>query len=161
MTKHISLCALAVLVLTLASILHAQTVYTGTCDVSQISYTATDFVSESVVSTIFTDMPNSVFFFNVTNGGGCAKIDFSASIATKSASRLIFRILFDQDPKVVIVPAEISLPPQAEGGNVTASFILPLEDGLGAGNHNVRIQWRTPQPTTALSSNTRVVAYHN
>jgi len=161
MKRRLSVHMLVVLVFTLAGSVCAQTtVFTGTCDVNQISYTATDSVSETIVSTTFTGVPNTAFFFNVTDGL-CAKIDFSASIASGSQSRLTLRLLFDENPEVVILPGEIQLNPTSEGRNFSASFILPLEDGLAAGNHNVRIQWRSQHPTTVMSSNTRVVTYHN
>jgi hypothetical protein len=100
-------------------------------------------------------------FFNVIANEGCLKIDFSSSIASKSEGPLILRVLFDQNPKVVIVPGEIQLNVTSEGNDFNASFILPLEDGLGPGNHNVRIQWRSQQPRSVVTSQTSVVTQHN
>jgi len=161
MEKRLSVRVLAVLLFTLAGIVHAQsTVFTGTCDISQVSYTTTNSVSKTIVSTTFTDVPNTVVNF-VVNVGGCAKIDFSTSIVSDSQGPLIFRVLFDTSTGVVIVPGEIRLNPTSEGSLFSASFILPIEDGLGAGNHNVRIQWRSSQPSTVLSSKTSVITYHD
>ena len=95
MEKRLSVRVLAVLLFTLAGIVHAQsTVFTGTCDISQVSYTTTNSVSKTIVSTTFTDVPNTVVNF-VVNVGGCAKIDFSTSIVSDSQGPLIFRVLFD------------------------------------------------------------------
>jgi hypothetical protein len=161
MEKRLSVRVFVVLLFTLAGVVHAQDpVYTGTCDISQISYTTTNAVSKTVVSTRFTDVPNTVVNF-IVNVGGCAKIDFSTSIVSDSQEPLIFRVLFDTSTGVVIVPGEIRFSPTSEGSLFSASFILPLEDGLGAGNHNVRIEWRSPQPSTVLSSKTSVITYHN
>jgi len=149
------------LVLALAGIARGQSpVFVGTCNISQISYTATDSVSSTFVPKTFTDIPNTLLFVPV-NVGECLKIEFSISIASESEGPLILRVLFDENPDVIIVPGEIRLKPTSEHKHFTVSFILPLEDGLGPGNHNVRIQWRSPEPSRVVSSKTSVVVHHN
>jgi hypothetical protein len=66
MEKRLSVPLIAVFLSTIVGIVHAQsTVFTGTCDISQISYTSTNSVSKTVVSTTFTDVPNTVVNFIV------------------------------------------------------------------------------------------------
>jgi len=161
MKKARIICLAFVLALTLGDVVSAQSpVFTGNCDVTRISYTATDSASNAVVSTTFSDVPNTVSNF-IVDVGGCARIDFSASIASESQKPLIFRVLFDQNAAVVIVPAEIRFDPASEDHHFSASFILPLDDGLGAGYHNVRIQWRSSEPRAVRISKTSVVTTHN
>jgi hypothetical protein len=135
-------------------------VYTGTCDVSQISYTATNAVSTTVLSTTFTYVPNTVVNFTV-GVGECLKIEFSTSIVSPPKQPLIFRALFDTSASVVVVPGQIRLNPASQDSHFTASFILPLEDGLGPGGHNVKIQWQSPQSGAVVASGTSVIVHHN
>ena len=161
MKKVRFVCLLFILALAHEGIVRAQSpVFTGTCDINQISYTATDSSSDTAVSRTFSDVPHTISNF-VVNVGGCARIDFSASIASESQEPLIFRVLLDQNTGVEIVPGEIRFDPASGDRHFSASFILPLEDGLGAGGHNVRIQWRSPEPRTVRISQTSVVTYHN
>jgi len=161
MKTYLGVCVLVASMFVLADAARAQTtVFTGTCDITQISYTTTDSVSNTVVSTTFTDVPNTVLYFDV-NIGECAKIDLSMTIASDSHGPLFLRLLFDENPNLAIVPSQIELNPTSKASYFSASFILPLENRLGPGNHNVRIQWRSPQPSRVLSGKTSVVTYHN
>jgi hypothetical protein len=161
MKKPLSVGLLTVLAFSFAGVVQAQApVYTGTCDLSQISYVATDAVSGSVVKKTFTDVPNAAVTFTV-NVGGCAKIDVATTIASDSQRPLTLQILFDGNPSLVIVPGTIEVTPALGGRKIKASFILPVEDGLGAGSHNVTLQWKSASKDIVLSSKTSVVVYHN
>lgn len=161
MKKHLRVGLVAVMAFSLAGIARAQApVYTGTCDVSQISYVATDAVSGSIVTKAFTDVPNTALSFTV-NVGGCLKIDVASTIASESQRPLTLQVLFDGNPSVIIVPGAVDFTPALGGRKFKASFILPVEDGLGAGTHNVVVQWKSAAKDIVLSSKTSVVVYHN
>lgn len=161
MKKQLGVGLLAVLGFSLTGVVRAQApVYTGTCNVSQISYVATDAVSGSVVTKAFTDVPNTALNFTVTVGG-CLKIDVATTIASESQRPLTLQVLFDGNPGVVIVPGTVEVTPALGGRKFKASFILPVEDGLGAGSHNVTLQWKSAAKDIVLSSKTSVVVYHD
>jgi|SRR5580692_368243 hypothetical protein len=152
---------LLVFLSTLVGLGHAENpAFTGTCDISQISYIATGAATRTVVSNTFTDLPGTVLFFNVTNGG-CLKIELSTSLVSQEQGPLLLRVVFDQNPKVIIVPGEIRVHASSKHSYLGVTFILPLQDGLEAGNHNVRVQWRSPQARAVVSSKTVVVIHHN
>jgi hypothetical protein len=75
--------------------------------------------------------------------GQAIKVDFSASLSTQSEYPLQIRMLFDENPSLLIAPARITILPKEKLTHYSATFLLPVENGLGPGGHNVRIQWQS------------------
>lgn len=135
-------------------------VFRGTFDANKISYAAANDPVKAVVAQTFSDVPDMVIFFDVASGQA-VRVDFSASIASLSGRPLLLRMLFDEDPNVIIEPVEIRFDPGPALTHVSATFLLPLENGLAPGNHNVRIQWRSTQINRVVASHRTLVVEHN
>src|SRR5262245_55602022 len=74
-----------------------STAVTGTFDANRLSYTAADDVVKSLVTQVYTDVPDMVVWFDVTQGQA-VKVDFSAGIAGQDENPLTLRMVFDENP---------------------------------------------------------------
>ena|SRR5437763_5641382 len=115
---------------------------------------------QSLVPQTFVDVPDMAVVFYVALGEA-VKVDFSASISSPSRGPLLIRLLFDDNPSLTIEPSKIRINPNSTATRYTATFLLPIENGLGPGNHIVKIQWRSPQPLQVTSSGRVLVVEHN
>jgi len=138
----------------------AQTTVTGSFDANRISYVAADATVKSLVAQTYTDVPDMVVYFEVA-GGQAVKVDFSASIAAQSEDPLLLRMVFDENPSLLIAPTKITIRPKEKLMHYTATFLLPLENGLGPGGHNVRIQWRSSDGRSVVSAHRTLAVQHN
>lgn len=133
---------------------------TGTFDADKISYTAADEAAKSLVTQGYADVPNMVVWFEVTQGQA-VKVDFSAAIAAQDGNPLTLRMVFDENPSLLIEPAKVTLIPTTKSKFVSLTFLLPVENGLGPGGHNVRIQWRAQNMSQVVSTHRTLVVQHN
>jgi hypothetical protein len=133
---------------------------TGSFDANRISYVAADETAKSLVTRAYADVPDMVVFFEVAQGQA-VKVDFSASIAAQSGDPLSLRMVFDENPSLLIAPAKVTIRPTAELMHYSAAFLLPVENGLGPGGHNVRIQWRSSDGSRVVSTHRTLVVQHN
>jgi hypothetical protein len=138
----------------------AQTTVTGSFDTNRISYAAGDETVKSLVAQAYTDVPDMLVWFEVAEGQA-VKVDFSASISAQSEDPLLVRMVFDENPSLLIVPAKITIRPKEKLTHYTATFLLPVENGLGPGGHNVRIQWRSSDGRSVVSAHRTLVVQHN
>ena len=138
----------------------AQTTVTGSFDANRISYVAADGTVKSFVGQAYADVPDMVVYFEVTENQA-VKVDFSASIAAQSEDPLLVRMVFDENPSLLIAPTKITIRPKDKLTHYTVTFLLPLENGLGPGGHNVRIQWRSSDGESVVSAHRTLVVQHN
>jgi len=138
----------------------AQTTVTGSFDANRISYVAADATVKSFVGQAYADVPDMVVYFEVTEGQA-VKVDFSASIAAQSEDPLLVRMVFDENHSLLIAPTKITIRPKDKLTHYTVTFLLPLENGLGPGGHNVRIQWRSSDGESVVSAHRTLVVQHN
>jgi hypothetical protein len=138
----------------------AQTTVTGSFDANKISYVAADATVKSFVGQTYADVPDMVVYFEVTEGQA-VKVDFSASIAAQSEGPLLLTMVFDENPSLLIAPTTITIRPKDKLAHYTVTFLLPLENGLGPGGHNVRIQWRSSDGESVVSAHRTLVVQHN
>ena len=89
----------------------AQTTVTGSLDASKISYVAADATLKSFVGQAYADVPDMVVYFDVAEGQA-VKVDFSASIASQSEDPLLLRMVFDENPSLLIAPSKITIRPK-------------------------------------------------
>jgi hypothetical protein len=135
-------------------------VFTGSFDANRISYVAADEPTKSLVTKAYTDVPDMVVFFEVAQGQA-VEVNFSASVAAQSENPVLLRMVFDENPSLIIMPATITIRPKTKLTHYSSTFLLPLENGLGPGGHNVRIQWRTPDGGSVVSAHSTLVVRHN
>jgi hypothetical protein len=88
-------------------------------------------------------------------------VDFSASIAAQSEDPLLLRMVFDENPSLLIAPTKITIRPKEKLMHYTATFLLPGENGLGPRGHNVRIQWRSSDGRSVVSAHRTLAVQHN
>jgi hypothetical protein len=138
----------------------AQTTVTGSFDASKISYVAADATLKSFVGQAYADVPDMVVYFDVAEGQA-VKVDFSASIASQAEDPLLLRMVFDENPSLLIAPSKITIRPKDRLNHYSVTFLLPLENGLGPGGHNVRIQWRSSDGESVVSAHRTLVVQHN
>ena len=151
------------LVLTLAfsgSATAQSSTSTRTCDFSQVSYSATDGVTKPAVSNAFSDVPNAAVSFSALNGG-CLLIEFSASLTARAAGSFFVRPIIDQDSSITTVPSMISVSASADPRQVRLMFVLPVEQGITAGNHSVKIQIKASRLNALNASGIIVAVHHN
>jgi hypothetical protein len=141
------------------SALAQSTAVTGTFDANKISYVAADDAAKSVVTQSYADVPDMLVWFEVTQGQA-VKVDFSAAMAGQG-NALTLRMVFDENPGLLIEPAKVTLQPTGKLELFSATFLLPLENGLEPGGHNVRIQWRTQNTSQVVSTHRTLVVQHN
>jgi hypothetical protein len=155
---------LATVIVSLAlgsSALAQSQVFTGTFDANKISYVAADASAKSSVTQAYADAPDMVLFFDVVEGQA-VEVNFSASIAAQSEDPLLLRMVLDLNPRLIVAPARITIRPTTKSTYFTATFLFPVENGLVGGNHNVRIQWRSPDKSqVVVSTNRTLVVRHN
>lgn len=137
-----------------------STAVTGTFDANKISYVAADDVVKSLVTQGYSDVPDMLVWFDVTQGEA-VKVDFSAAIAGQDENPLTLRMVFDENPSLLIEPAKVTLQPTTNSKLFSATFILPLENGLGPGGYNVRMQWRAQNSRQVVSTHRTLVVQHN
>jgi hypothetical protein len=138
-----------------------STVFTGTFVANRISYVAADESAKSPVTQDYADVPDMVLFFDVVEGQA-VEVNFSASIAAQTEDPLLLRMVLDQNPLLIVAPARITIRPKLKRTYFSATFLFPLDNGLGPGNHNVRIQWRTPDWShIVVSAHRTLVVRHN
>ena len=138
-----------------------STVFTGTFDANRISYVGAEESAKSPVTQDYADVPDMVLFFDVVEGQA-VEVDFSASIAAQTEDPLLLRMVLDQNPLLIVAPARITIRPKLKLTYFSATFLFPLDNGLGPGNHNVRIQWRTPDWShIVVSAHRTLVVRHN
>jgi hypothetical protein len=138
----------------------AQSAVTGSFDATRISYAAGDGIVKSFVAQAYTDVPDMLVWFEVAEGQA-VKVDFSASLSTQSEDPLQIRMVFDENPSLLIAPARITILPKEKLTHYSATFLLPVENGLGPGGHNVRIQWRSQIGRSLVSAHRTLVVQHN
>jgi hypothetical protein len=138
----------------------AQSTVTGSFDANRISYAAGDETVKSFVAQEYTDVPDMLVGFDVFEGQA-VKVDFSASLSAQSDNPLLIRMVFDENPSLLIAPTKIALRPKEKLTHYTATFLLPRENGLGPGGHNVRIQWRSRDGRSVVSAHRTLVVQHN
>ena len=131
-------------------------VLTGTFSVNRISYVAADESAKSPVTPAYADVPDMVLVFDVVEGQA-VEVDFSASIAAQSEDPLLLRMVLDQNPLLIVAPARITIRPKTKLTYFSATFLFPVDNGLGPGNHNVRIQWRSPDWSHVVVSTHRTL----
>jgi hypothetical protein len=137
-----------------------STALTGTFDANKISYVAADDAAKSLVTQSYSDVPDMLVWFEVIQGQA-VKVDFSAAIAGQNENALTLRMVFDENPGLVIEPAKVTLRPTSKLDLFCATFLLPLENGLGPGGHNVRIHWRAQSTSQVVSTHRTLVVQHN
>jgi hypothetical protein len=155
---------LATVIISLAfgsNALAQSTVLTGTFDANRISYVAADESAKLPVAQGYADVPDTVLFFDVVEGQA-VEVDFSASIAAQSEDPLLLRMVLDQNPSKIVAPAGITIRPKTKLPYFSATFLFPVDNGLGPGNHNVRIQWRSRDGShVVVSTHRTLVVRHN
>ena len=154
------LAGLIVAVLIGSNALAQSTAVTGTFDANKISYIAADEAAKSLVTQNYADVPDMLVGFEVTQGQA-VKVDFSAAIAGQDENPLTLRMVFDENPSLLIEPAKVTLRPTTKSTLFSATFLLPLENGLGPGGHQVRIQWRAQNTSQVVSTHRLLVVQHN
>lgn len=137
-----------------------STAVTGTFDANKLSYVAAHDAAKSLVTQSYADVPDMLVWFDVTQGQA-VKVDFSAAIAGQDENALTLRMVFDENPGLLMEPAKVTFHPTSKLDLFSATFLLPLENGLGPGGHNVRIQWRAQSTSQVVSTHRTLIVQHN
>lgn len=137
-------------------------VTSGTCNVTKMSYVTSRDSAETSISSTFVDLPDMVLFFDVAEGQ-CVKIEFSTLFGPETVGNIEIRAQFDQIPEAstVTVPDQVQITAAPVGYHIF-TFIVPIESGLGPGNHNVRIQIRGSDTGSVVATKKRsLTVLHN
>ena len=156
-------------VLTLMSIVFCATlaqaqVYTGSCYLPSVTYTASPGAVISEVSTSYSEVPDMVEGFDVSIGE-CVTIEFSLEVSGPVVKDLFIRAVFDENTDLVMLPQQVRLQAVPDTGSrgvyYQVQFILAVENGLGPGGHNVKIQWKGASGGKVFSRKRTLVVHHN
>ena len=135
-------------------------VTTGTCSITKMSYvTSRDTASTSTSSTAFTALPDMHVYFDVAEGQ-CVKIEFSMVLSSQTPQFLDVRVLFDAITEPV-APASIRVAAIPFSQYQVFTFLVPIESGLGPGNHNVQIEVKSSAGGPISTSKRKLTVLHN
>jgi hypothetical protein len=131
-------------------------VTTGTCTSGAIAYSvATDF--QTTRSGTYRDVPGTSVSF-MQGASGCAEVSFSGEAATTPGELMLVRVFLDNN--MLCMPAGnifASDSPSSDLADRAMNYLCPT---VGAGNHTVRVQWRSRfGGKVALDFRTTIVRY--